>query len=109
VTPEPTSITDAYATMKVLATTQQRHRLKLLVNQAQRPGDGRGVLAQLQQVVDKFVSPALPAPLRLDLMGELPSDGAVREAVQKRQLLLECYPGAPAALAVVAAAAKVAA
>src|SRR5256885_9993706 len=32
-TPEPTSLTDAYATIKVLATQQQRRVIKLLVNQ----------------------------------------------------------------------------
>lgn len=109
VTPEPTSMTDAYATVKVLATTQQRQRLQVVVNQAARPGDGRQVVSQLQQVIDRFVSPALAAPVRLDAMGELPTDGAVREAVQRRQLLLECYPGSPAAQAIGALAQKVAA
>src|SRR5262245_4635920 len=32
-TPEPTSLTDAYATIKVLATTQGRRDLRVLVNQ----------------------------------------------------------------------------
>ena len=36
-TPEPTSLTDAYATIKVLATTQRRRLIRLLVNQVQRP------------------------------------------------------------------------
>jgi flagellar biosynthesis protein FlhG len=105
-TPEPTSLTDAYATIKVLANTQGRRVLQLVVNQVRQPGDGRTVRQQLQQVVDRYVSPALDSAVRLDLVGELPSDPAVREAVIKRQLMLEHVPGAPAAVAMVALATK---
>ena len=55
---------------------------------------------QLQAVVDRYVSPGLDAPVRLDFLGEVPADAAVREAVIKRQLLLEAMPGTPAAVAV---------
>ena len=105
-TPEPTSLTDAYATIKVLATTQGRREVQLLVNQTRKPGDGRNVRAQLQQVLDRFVAPAVGAALKLELIGEVPADAAVREAVQRRQLLLETMPGALASQAVVAVAAR---
>jgi flagellar biosynthesis protein FlhG len=101
VTPEPTSLTDAYATIKVLANVQQRRHFRLLVNQVRRAGEGRTVCAQLQQVVDRYVNPGLDRPVRLELLGEAPLDGAVREAVLRRELLLESQPGAPAALAMV--------
>ncbi|MBK9134554.1 MAG: MinD/ParA family protein [Betaproteobacteria bacterium] len=111
VTPEPTSLTDAYATIKVLATTQGRRRVQLLVNQARRPGEGRAVRAQLQQVVDRYVNPALEpgSAVRLDLLGEVPVDPAVREAVLRRQLLMETMPGTAAAIALVHAAARMSA
>jgi flagellar biosynthesis protein FlhG len=105
-TPEPTSLTDAYATIKVLATTQGRRAVKLVVNQVRRPGEGRTVRQQLQQVVDRYVSPTLDSPVRLELLGELPSDPAVRDAVLRRQLLLEHMPGTPAALGMVALATR---
>jgi flagellar biosynthesis protein FlhG len=98
-TPEPTSLTDAYATIKVLATTQGRRRIRLLVNQVRKVGEGRAVRQQLQQVVDRYVNPGLDSPVRLDLVGEVPADPAVREAVLRRQLLLELLPGTPPALA----------
>lgn len=106
-TPEPTSLTDAYATVKVLATTQGRRELQLLVNQVNRPGEGKVIRGQLQQVVDRYVTPALDSPVKLELVGEIPSDGSVREAVQRRQLLLESFPGSAAARAVAAVAQKV--
>jgi len=106
-TPEPTSLTDAYATIKVLATQQQRQLVRLIVNQAARPGDGRAITAQLQAVLDRFVGAApsagadkRPATVRLVHMGDIPADKAVKEAVMRRQLLLLQAPGSPAALAV---------
>jgi flagellar biosynthesis protein FlhG len=105
VTPEPTSLTDAYATIKVLAATQGRSRVQVVVNQARRHGEGRAVCLQLQQVVDRFVNPGLATPVRLDLLGQVPLDIAVRDTVLRRELLLEALPGAPAALAIASVAA----
>ena len=105
-TPEPTSLTDAYATIKVLATQQQRRVIKLIVNQVGRAGEGRVIRGQLQQVVDRFVSNGTDTPLKLDLLGEVPIDSSVREAVQRRQLLIEVFPGSAAAKAVGAIAEK---
>ena len=106
VTPEPTSMTDAYATIKVLATTQSRHHVQVVVNQTRRQGEGRAVCLQLQQVVDRFVNPSLATPVRLELLGQVPLDIAVRDSVLRRHLLLESMPGSPAALAVVALATR---
>lgn len=102
-TPEPTSMTDAYATIKLLATQQQRSAIRLIVNHVGRPGEGRAIRGQLQLVVDRFVAPMLAPeapPLKLDLLGEIPLDPSVREAVQRRRLLMELLPGCAAALAV---------
>ena len=103
-TPEPTSMTDAYATIKVLAMLQKRRQIRLVVNQVSASGEGRTIRNQLQLVIDRFVAPQLLAdeggPLVLELLGEIPSDPAVRDSVQKRSLLLATQPGSPAAQAV---------
>ena len=99
-TPEPTSLTDAYAAIKVLAMQQKRQHVRMIVNQAARPGDGRAITGQLQQVLDRFVMTDSGRPLRLIHMGDIPADPAVREAVMRRQLLQLLNPGCPAALAV---------
>jgi flagellar biosynthesis protein FlhG len=105
-TPEPTSLTDAYATIKVLATTQPRRLIRLLVNQVQRAGEGRAIRKQLQLVVDRYVNSALDQPVMIELLGEVPFDPSVRESVIKRELLIERAPGAPAAVGIAAAASK---
>ncbi|MBU6465540.1 MAG: MinD/ParA family protein [Burkholderiales bacterium] len=106
-TPEPTSLTDAYAAIKVLAMQQKRQHVRLIVNQAARPGDGRAIASQLQQVLDRFVTTESGKPMRLMHLSDIPVDPSVREAVMRRQLLLLQMPGCPAALAISQLAGKV--
>ena len=106
-TPEPTSLTDAYAAIKVLATQQKRQHVRMVVNQAARPGDGRAITGQLQQVLDRFVTTDTGRPMRLIHVGDIPADTSVRDAVMRRQLLMLQMPGCPAALAVAQLANKV--
>ncbi len=119
-TPEPTSLTDAYATIKVLVGQQGRQQVRLVVNQTARVGDGRAITTQLQQVLNRFVvnPPASAAGLpgaagkasspamRLLHLGDIPADAAVRQAVMRRQLLMQTLPGCHASLAVAHIAAK---
>src|SRR3989344_5782710 len=89
-TPEPTSMTDAYATIKVLSAQQNREQLHLVVN----------------QVVERFVQGPNGTSPKLSFLGDIPLDSSVREAVQKRQLLLELHPGSAAAQGVVQVATR---
>ena len=106
-TPEPTSLTDAYAAIKVLATQQKRQNMRLVINQAIRPGDGRAITGQLQQVLNRFVNTESGLPMRLIHMGDIPADKAVRDAVMRRQLLLQATPGCAASLAVAQLASRI--
>lgn len=99
-TPEPTSLTDAYATIKVLVKQQQRQTVRVLVNQAARPGSGQAITNQLQQVLDRFVVTEPDRPIRLVHMGDIPVDPEVRQAVMRRQLLMQTTPGCPAGVAI---------
>ncbi|EJE49694.1 ATPase involved in chromosome partitioning [Acidovorax sp. CF316] len=106
-TPEPTSLTDAYAAIKVLAMQQKRQHVRMVINQAARPGDGRAITSQLQQVLDRFVSTESGRAVRLIHMGDIPADPSVRDAVMRRQLLLLNTPGCPASLAIAQLANKI--
>jgi flagellar biosynthesis protein FlhG len=106
-TPEPTSLTDAYATIKVLAGQQKRHSIRMVINQAARLGDGRAITTQLQQVLDRFVTVEPGRSVKLVHMGDIPVDPAVRQAVMRRQLLMTSTPGSPAALAIAQLAGKI--
>lgn len=99
-TPEPTSLTDAYATIKVLVGQQKRQNIRMVINQTARLGDGRAITLQLQQVLDRFVTSEPGRPVKLIHMSDIPADPAVRQAIMRRQLLMVATPGCPAALAV---------
>jgi len=105
-TPEPTSLTDAYATIKVLAGQQKRAHIHMVINQTARLGDGRAITTQLQQVLDRFVVTEPGRGVRLLHVGDVPADTSVRQAVMRRQLLMQTMPGCPAALAMNQLAAK---
>jgi flagellar biosynthesis protein FlhG len=98
-TPEPTSLTDAYATIKVLVGQQQRQTIRVIINQATRPGSGAAITNQLQQVLDRFVVAGLNQPIRLVHLGDIPVDPEVRQAIMRRQLMMQATPGCPAGLA----------
>ena len=99
-TPEPTSLTDAYATIKVLVGQQKRQNIRMVVNQTARLGDGRAITTQLQQVLDRFVVTEPGRPIKLIHMGDIPSDPSVRQAVMRRQLLMQSMPGCAAGMAI---------
>jgi flagellar biosynthesis protein FlhG len=106
-TPEPTSLTDAYATIKVLAGQQKRKVIRMVINQTARLGDGRAITTQLQQVLDRFVTSDDGKPLRLIHMGDIPADTSVRQAIMRRQLLMQTMPGCAAAMAISQLALKI--
>lgn len=96
-TPEPPALADAYATLKVLAAQQDRTTPMLVVNQTQRPGEGAHVATQLQAVLHRFVQRPDGRTITLQTLGDIAMDPAVRQAVQKRQLLMLASPSADAA------------
>ena len=96
-TSEPTSMTDAYATIKVLATSRSAVRSGCgQPGAAGRRGarDPRPAAARARSLRRAAIA-ELEDPLRLDLVGDVPADPAVRESVQKRRLLLDMAPGSP--------------
>jgi len=99
-TPEPTSLTDAYATIKVLVGQQKRQTIRMVINQTARIGDGRAITVQLQQVLDRFVTTEPGRPIKLIHMGDIPADPAVRQAIMRRQLLMQTTPSCAAAMAI---------
>jgi flagellar biosynthesis protein FlhG len=105
-TPDPTALADAYATIKVLAQMQKRTSVRLVFNQVRSAAEGRKLAEQLQVVVDRFINVLADTSMKLEYMGEIPSDSAVSDAIRKRQLLFVSMPGSAAARALAALAAE---
>jgi flagellar biosynthesis protein FlhG len=101
VTDEPTSITDAYALIKLLNRDYGISRFRVLANMAHAPQEGRNLFAKLTKVTERFLDVAL------QYVGAIPYDEAVRKAVQKQRAVYEAYPRAKCSLAFRAIAQKV--
>ena len=59
VTDEPTSITDAYALIKLLNRDYGISRFRVLANMAHAPQEGRNLFAKLTKVTERFLDVAL--------------------------------------------------
>ncbi|MBI5494566.1 MAG: MinD/ParA family protein [Deltaproteobacteria bacterium] len=91
--PEPTSLTDAYATIKVLSETGGVTRFHILVNMVGGEARARDVFARLTSVTGRFLR------ARVSYAGHVPRDGRVHAAVMAQRPLVRLYPDAPAARA----------
>lgn len=98
---EPTSITDAYALMKILSKEHKMHRFRIVANMAHSPRDGKAIMSKLTRVCDQFLD------VSLDYCGVIPYDENVRKAVKKQTALLDIAPRSPASLAIKSLAGKV--
>ena len=88
---EPTSLTDAYALIKVLNNKYQQKKFKVLVNAVRNAVEADRIYRNLSLVADKFLgSPSL------DYLGWIPYDKLVPMAIRKQQTVLQIYPDTPA-------------
>lgn len=87
---EPTSITDAYALIKVLASQHGESHYRLLVNGLAKPQDGEMVYRTMLRVTEQF----LGRGISLEYLGVIPYDEAIPKAVLKQQPVLTLFPRA---------------
>lgn len=101
VTNEPTSLTDAYALIKVLSHKYHQKRFRVLVNAARSEAEANRIYRNLGLVVDQFLgSPSL------DYLGWIPYDRMVSSAIRQQQAVLQLYPDTPASKGFVEVARK---
>lgn len=79
VTPEPTSLADAYALIKVLETGTPGRDIRVVVNQATNASDGVETHTRLRKVVNTYLGRDVP------LLATIPRDRAVSDAVRNRK------------------------
>ncbi|HET8995553.1 MAG TPA: cellulose synthase operon protein YhjQ/BcsQ, partial [Acetobacteraceae bacterium] len=90
-TEEPTSLTDAYAVLKLHAADRAAGDARILVNQAATPASGQRSYAALHRACTGFLKRDPP------LAGIVRRDDHVREAIRRQALLLTRHPGCAAA------------
>lgn len=97
-TPEPTSITDAYALLKTLdhqpEFAREHCHIKLIANKVGNEKNGRELFEKLSVVADKFLN------ISLEYLGAIPFDQSVSKAIIKQQPLVKAFPNSHATKAI---------
>mgnify|MGYP003406562603 CR=1 FL=1 len=86
VTPEPTSITDAYALMKVMFQKHGERRFRLLVNSVKSKKDGLEVYRKISLAAERFLN------LSVEYLGCVLQDDNVSRSVIRQRAVMELYP-----------------
>lgn len=89
--PEPTSLADAYAMLKVLSQDVPELLPELLVNGVSGELEARSVFRRMDLLAERFLD------VRPTLRGFVPHDPAVARAVARQRAVVEAFPTSPAA------------
>jgi flagellar biosynthesis protein FlhG len=86
VTPDPASLTDSYAVIKVLHKNTGRKNFNIIVNMARDEKEAMDVFKKIARVTDRFLD------VYLDFYGYIPMDKNVNAATRKQKLWVEQFP-----------------
>lgn len=92
--PDPTSMTDAYALIKVMAAQFGRQEFHIIVNNVKSQKEGSELFKSMAAVLKNFLR------IEPQLLGILPSDSAVSKAIRAQKPFLQATPEAKASQAV---------
>lgn len=90
VSPDPTSIADVYALIKLLSTRHDERHFKVLVNMARDTDEGLQVFTKLAHLVNRFLD------VSLDYVGCVVRDERLADAVRRQKSVIDLYPRAAA-------------
>jgi flagellar biosynthesis protein FlhG len=90
--PDPSSITDAYATIKV--STKERERIFMIINQVSDEKEAKGIFDRISGVAKKNIS----EKLKLIYLGKLLKDNDISQCTKKRQLFSKVLPNSTATI-----------
>jgi flagellar biosynthesis protein FlhG len=93
VMPEPSSFTDAYALIKVLASSHREKRFWILANNVESKRDAERLYDTLSRTALRFLNASL------DLLGWIPRDPELARAASRGQLVVSVSPRCPSAQA----------
>lgn len=86
ITPEPTSITDAYALVKTVSSVKKNCSLKVLINRAESENEAKSVFNNFSMVADRFLG------MKLESLGHLPFDQLFTKSVKLQKPYLISFP-----------------
>ncbi|MGH8463372.1 MAG: MinD/ParA family protein [Pseudomonas sp.] len=90
---EPSSITDAYALVKLLSRDHGLTRFRVLASMTRSPEEGRNLFNKFVKVTERFLD------VTLQYAGDIPWDEAVRRSAQRQRAAFDAYPASRCAAA----------
>lgn len=93
-TPEPTSIVDAYATIKAILRQAPTKSISVIVNDVVGAGGAEQVFLQINSAVQGFLNN------KVELLGMIPYDSQVSKAICDQTPIVQCAPNSPASRAI---------
>lgn len=90
---EPSSITDAYALIKILNRDYKVSKFRVVANMSRSPKEGQNLFSKLVHVTDRFLD------VSLHFSGEIPFDDNVHKAVQRQKAVIKAFPGCKSSIA----------
>lgn len=91
---EPTSLTDAYALIKLLNREHGVFKFKVVANMVRSMREGQELFNKLSKVTGRFLDVAL------ELVATVPFDENIRKAVRKQTPIVDAFPASPASTAI---------
>ncbi|MDR2561164.1 MAG: MinD/ParA family protein [Holophagales bacterium] len=92
-TPEPTSLVDAYAMIKMIHVRDKRKPIWLLINNAQNQEEAQDSIEDIRDAALTFLGKSINS------LGMIPSDSHILQAVRQQQGVVELFPDSPASVA----------
>lgn len=92
-TPEPASLVDAYAVLKVLHLRDAEKPVRLVVNNAQSAEEAEETIQQLDLATRRFLGRSVEA------LGAIPHDPWLLQAVREQRCVVDRFPESPSARA----------
>ncbi len=94
-TPEPTSITDAYAAIKLAASYSVSAPVRLIINKTLSDKEGNETYERFNRAVQQFLN------ISISLLGIVPNDQAVQKAVNRQMPFLLQNPASKASISLI--------
>lgn len=99
-TPDPSSMADSYALIKVLNKYHKETRFSIICNQVKDDKEGLALFKRISDVASKFLF------VSLDYKGFIPADLILNRATRSQQLIVQTAPQSPSARAISAISEK---
>jgi len=87
ITPEITSLVDAYSLIKILSVEHDIKKFSIVVNQVKDNNEAKKIFRHMTAVSDRFLG-----PLSFTYLGYIPKDDCVSKSILQQKTVIELYP-----------------